>query len=115
MFYTLYGHLSKNSLNVLSVGQKISRDDIIGYVGNNSENGNWVPHLHFQIMLSMVGNKNDFPGVAYKKEINIWKSICPDPNLLFNDPNLINPVFNGSTNIITERRTYLGHISNGEL
>ena len=51
-------------------------------LGNTTENGNWAPHLHFQIVLSLLDYEVDFPGVAYFSEITVWKSICPNPNLL---------------------------------
>jgi hypothetical protein len=54
-----------------------------GFIILNEENGNWVPHLHFQLMLSLLEYENDFPGVALKSEIDFWKAICPNPNLLF--------------------------------
>jgi 4-aminobutyrate aminotransferase-like enzyme/Ser/Thr protein kinase RdoA (MazF antagonist) len=82
-FYTLYGHLSCISLKLFKKGDLIKKGELIAYVGNESENGNWSPHLHFQMMLDMLGNKTDFPGVAFPSEFQIWRSICPDPNLLF--------------------------------
>ena len=83
LFYTLYGHLNNTSLNVVIKGQKVEKGALIGYIGDNYENGDWAPHLHFQIILDMFDNKNDFPGVASYSETEVWKSICPDPNLLF--------------------------------
>jgi len=83
LFYSLYGHLSRTSIPLVNVGQEVNQGQLIGYIGNSDENGNWAPHLHFQWMLDMLGNKHDFPGVAYQNEIAIWTSLCPDPNLLF--------------------------------
>lgn len=82
-FYTLYGHLSKESIEKHIIGDTIKKGERIGRLGNYEENGEWVPHLHFQIMLSLLDYKNDFPGVALESEIDFWKSICPNPNLLF--------------------------------
>lgn len=82
-FYTLYGHLSEKSTLQHKTGNTLKKGDNIGVLGNYEENGNWVPHLHFQIMLSLLHFKNDFPGVALESEITYWKSICPNPNLLF--------------------------------
>ena len=81
VFYTLYGHLSKDSLSNLKVGQTFTKGQQIGNIGNYPENGNWPPHLHFQIILDMLGLSGDYPGVAYHDEREIWKSICPDPSL----------------------------------
>jgi len=87
-FYSLYGHLSKKSLDIHQPGDKLERGELLGYIGGTSENGNWPPHLHFQLMLDMLGNKTDFPGVAYPHELDLWKSICPDPNLIFKQSGL---------------------------
>ena len=66
-----------------SLGDEIKSGEQIGVLGNTTENGDWVPHLHFQIMLSLLDFKDDFPGVALESEVPFWKSICPNPNLLF--------------------------------
>ncbi len=89
VFYTLYGHLSKRSIGNLTLGKKIKKGKKMAELGAPSENGNWTPHLHFQIMLDLLDYKNDFPGVGLPSTINVWSSICPDPNLLFEDGNLI--------------------------
>lgn len=83
IFYTLYGHLSLSSLDILSNGQDVKQGDLIGFIGSPIENGDWAPHLHFQIILDMLQYQNDYPGVAYFQQLDVWKSICPDPNLLF--------------------------------
>ncbi|GIR99539.1 MAG: hypothetical protein CM15mP102_03600 [Flavobacteriales bacterium] len=31
----------------------------------------------------MLDYKIDFPGVCYFNQIDVWKDLCPDPNLLF--------------------------------
>ncbi len=84
-FYTLFGHLSQGSLSLSNVGDQIKKGDWIASIGDAPQNGNWPPHLHFQIMLDMLDEQHDFPGVAYPTEIETWKSICPDPALLFPD------------------------------
>jgi len=83
VFYTLYGHLSRVSLEVLKKDQLLLKGDKIGFIGDDSENGNWFPHLHFQIITDLLRNTNNFPGVAFPSEIERWKSICPDPSQLF--------------------------------
>ena len=87
-YYTLYGHLTVASATQHNVGDIIKKGQKIAELANYPENGNWVPHLHFQIMLSIMDYKIDFPGVAYHKQINVWKSLCPNPNLLFKSRNL---------------------------
>lgn len=77
IFYTLYGHLSLDSLDGLAVGNKIERGQFFCKIGDFPINGNWSPHLHFQIILDLFGKKGDFPGVAFPSESNIWLSNCP--------------------------------------
>ena len=57
-FYTIYGHLSKKCLKNMQIGQKIKRGEIIAEIGSYPINGNWPPHLHFQIALHLMGEKD---------------------------------------------------------
>ena len=81
-FYTLYGHLEKRSLENLKEGQKVKQGEQIATLGAALENGNYAPHLHFQIILDMGGKKGDYPGVAARKDLDFYLDNCPDPNLL---------------------------------
>jgi len=107
-FYTLYGHLSVDSATRYKVGAQLKAGDEIGVLGNCAENGNWAPHLHFQIMLSMLDYKIDFPGVGYYKQMKVWKSLCPDPNLLFKTKGLAGALPVANADIITYRKQHLG-------
>jgi len=84
VFYTLYGHLSKDSLNNISVGDTIQKGNKFAEIGNETENGNWPTHLHFQIITDMLGNKGDFPGVTNKQDKSKFLELCPNPNLILN-------------------------------
>src|SRR5216684_3689238 len=53
-FFTLYGHLSKDSLVGLEVGQRVARGQTFARVGSAQENGGWTPHVHFQIVLDLL-------------------------------------------------------------
>ena len=81
-FYTLYGHLSLNSIKNLQEGQLILKGDIFAEFGIPSENGQWPPHLHFQIIADLQGWKGDYPGVCKLSESEKWLSNCPDPDLI---------------------------------
>lgn len=107
-FYTLYGHLSAESATKNRVGDTIKKDEKIGALGASQENGNWVPHLHFQIMLSLLDYKNDFPGVAYYNQIDVWKNICPNPNVLFKSEALQKTVGTSNAELINYRKQHLG-------
>ena len=107
-FFTLYGHLSLVSISDKTAGHIIKKGENIGYLGTVAENGNWAPHLHFEIMLSMLGYSTDFPGVAYPKEVSVWKSICPDPNLLFKSEFLEPKDELTEAELLAYRKKYLG-------
>ncbi|HKV26186.1 MAG TPA: aminotransferase class III-fold pyridoxal phosphate-dependent enzyme [Candidatus Acidoferrum sp.] len=85
-FFTLYGHLSEESLRSLRPGQSIARGQQFAQIGTIDENGGWPPHLHFQIILDLLELQNDFPGVARASERGVWTSLSPDPNLLLAIP-----------------------------
>jgi len=85
-FFTLYGHVSKESLVSLEVGQRVSRGQPFARVGSAQENGGRTPHVHFQIILDLLELGADFPGVAYASQRSVWKSLSPDPNLLLGIP-----------------------------
>lgn len=85
-FYTLYGHLSAESLAGLSPGQVVTRGQQIATIGDVSVNGGWPPHLHFQIICDLLGREGEFPGVARPSQREIWLSLSPDPNLMVGVP-----------------------------
>ena len=81
-FFTLYGHLARREYDALYKGQAIKIGDAFTAVGPYPENGDWPPHLHFQVMADMQGRHGDFPGVALPSERKQWAALCPDPNLI---------------------------------
>ena len=81
-FYTLYGHLSRRETALLRPGMVIEKGQTFTEVGPAPENGDWPPHLHFQVIADMLGLEGDFPGVALPEEQPKWASLCPDPNLI---------------------------------
>lgn len=81
-FYTLYGHLSLNSIKNIQEGEHIKKGDVFAEFGIPFENGQWPPHLHFQIILDMDRTKGDYPGVCKYSERESYLSNCPDPDLI---------------------------------
>ena len=81
-FYSLYGHLSLASLKNLKVGDSVFEGQTIGFLGDSSVNGNYAPHLHFQLIKDLQNNHGDYPGVSNKKMLDFYKENCPDPNFL---------------------------------
>lgn len=54
----------------------------IGELGLPAENGQWPPHLHFQLIASMEGWEGDYPGVCRYSEKDHYLLNCPDPDLI---------------------------------
>ncbi|QJX49107.1 peptidoglycan DD-metalloendopeptidase family protein [Hymenobacter taeanensis] len=81
-FYTLYGHLTRRETLLLRPGMAIEKGEVFTEVGPAPENGDWPPHLHFQVISDMLGLTGDFPGVALPAERDKWAALCPDPNLI---------------------------------
>ena len=82
IFYTLYGHLSLESINNLKVGTFYKKGQQLGTLGDSSVNGDYAPHLHFQIIKKLVNKFGDYPGVCSKKDLKHYLDNCPDPNIL---------------------------------
>ena len=85
-FYTLYGHLSRESLAGLGVGTQVRAGQRIATLGDASVNGGWTPHLHLQIICDLMELGTDFPGVARPAHRRAWTALCPDPNLVARIP-----------------------------
>ena len=81
-FYTLYGHLSLSSLNGKELGAFFKKGQCIATLGTPKENGDYPPHLHFQIIIDLQDNFGDYPGVCSSREVDYYRENCPDPNLL---------------------------------
>ena len=82
-FFTLYGHLSLDTLDRVAVGQAVVAGEQIASVGEPPGNGNWPPHLHFQQINDLLGLGVDFPGVAPKSEQEYWLDLSPSPARFF--------------------------------
>lgn len=85
-FFTLYAHLDRSVLDGLSPGMFVKKGAVIAHVGKYPENGGWPPHLHFQIVVDMLDEEGDYPGVATPREREVWRSFCPDPTPVLQIP-----------------------------
>jgi peptidoglycan LD-endopeptidase LytH len=82
VFHTLYGHLSLNSIKNMQEGDVVRKGDVFCEFGIPFENGQWPPHLHFQIIRDMEDLKGDYPGVCKFSEREKYLSNCPDADLI---------------------------------
>jgi len=108
-FYTLYGHLSLTSLEGLEKGMFVKKGQAFAAIGPAPENGNWPPHLHFQLILDMLEKTGDFPGVAFPDEKSIWLSLCPSGAPFFATGDIFSPSpAMDKTEILEKRKRQLG-------
>ena len=66
-------------------GQLVRAGQAIATVGAPPGNGNWPPHLHFQLILDLLGLGQNFPGVARASEQSYWLGLSPSPARFFPD------------------------------
>ena len=108
-FFTLYGHLTRETLRQLRVGQAVARGEKFARVGAMQENGGWPPHVHFQIVMDLLDRDADFPGVALASEHGVWTSLSPDPNVLLGIPGArVQGKEVGTAGTLAARRSLLG-------
>lgn len=82
-FFTLYGHLGTDIFERLSAGQRVTAGEHIATVGAPPGNGNWPPHLHFQLIRDLAGLGTEFPGVAARHDLDRWRVLSPSPAAFF--------------------------------
>ena len=109
MFFTLHGHLGRDALDRVRQGQRVSRGDRIGTIGDIDVNGGWTPHLHLQLITDLLDRDGEFPGVARSDQRALWLSLSPDPNLLTRLPaeRLTGP-HRPPASILASRRAHVG-------
>ncbi|WP_127846477.1 peptidoglycan DD-metalloendopeptidase family protein [Psychroflexus aestuariivivens] len=83
-FYSLYGHLSEDSISGLKVGDYFDKGTEIAKLGKYEVNGNYPPHLHFQLIVDLQNYYGDYPGVSTLFDLGYYRYNCPNPNLILN-------------------------------
>ncbi len=79
---TLYGHLSRESIAELAVGQRVECREAFARLGALEENGGWPPHLHLQCITDALDHSGNYLGVAVPDALAVWSSLSPDPSPL---------------------------------
>jgi murein DD-endopeptidase MepM/ murein hydrolase activator NlpD len=82
VFHALYGHLSLKDLDGLHEGKLFAKGEMVAHFGMPNENGEWPPHLHYQLIIDMQSRKGDFPGVCKLSERDQYLANCPDADLI---------------------------------
>jgi len=107
-FFTLYGHLDPASIAAHKVGDALKKGTLVGLLGSIENNGNWAPHLHFQILLDLMDYTDNFPGVQTYQSQELWADLCPDPNLMFQLKSLKPQIKSTQTDLLNYRKKHLG-------
>lgn len=81
-FYTLYGHLSLESIGNINIGDFLKKGSQLATLGDATVNGDYAPHLHFQIIKKIDSVFGDYPGVCSENDLSFYLKNCPDPNIL---------------------------------
>ena len=81
-FYTLYGHLSPQSLRRHKIGKKVLQGKCLGTVGTPENNGGWPSHLHWQVILDIGDNRGNYHGVCNEADKEYYLTNCPNPAAL---------------------------------
>ena len=82
VFHALYGHLALKDLDGLYEGKPVCGGDLIAHFGIPKENGQWPPHLHYQLIINMQNKVGDYPGVCKPSEREMYLANCPDADLI---------------------------------
>lgn len=79
--FALYGHLSLQSVKRNKIGSTVEAGQVIGWLGNEHENGHWHPHLHYQLSVEDPGEA-DMPGVVSQPHREQSLKLYPDPEVV---------------------------------
>lgn len=80
-FWVLYGHLSLESIDHWSKGDRFEAGAILARLGSEDENGGWPPHVHVQLS-NHAPVDGDLPGVVTAEDRETALENYPDPRLV---------------------------------
>ena len=71
-----------SSIIGLNKSTQILKGEVVGFLGDTKVNGDYAPHLHFQIIKDIEHYQGDYPGVSSAANLEFYTTNCPDPNLV---------------------------------
>ncbi len=107
-FFSLYGHLTVDSLDGLGIGQPIGKGTEFARVGSAPTNGDWWAHVHVQLITDLLDVPCNMDGAVRASERRVWTSVCPDPNLILGIPPARLPHQARTPEISAARRAQVG-------
>ncbi|HEY1385127.1 MAG TPA: aminotransferase class III-fold pyridoxal phosphate-dependent enzyme [Dongiaceae bacterium] len=78
-FYSLWGHLSAQTVRDRKAGEQLRAGEAIGQLGDARENGNWQPHVHVQLITYEPEHAGDIIGAGEAGHLDVWRELFPDP------------------------------------
>ncbi|MGZ0700759.1 aminotransferase class III-fold pyridoxal phosphate-dependent enzyme [Pseudomonas piscis] len=85
-FLTLWGHMAQEALDRLQPGDCLEAGALVGYMGADTENGGWLPHLHVQMSTDIQLKACEFIGVGERAYLDVWADLFPDASTLAGIP-----------------------------
>lgn len=107
-FFTLYRHLSPDSVAALAEGQTVEPGQVIGKLGSGDPGTGELPHLHCQLITDLLDGKEGFPAMVPVACREVWKGLSLDPNLILGIPPERFPVEWSFEQTVAQRRELLG-------
>ncbi|WP_053150690.1 aminotransferase class III-fold pyridoxal phosphate-dependent enzyme [Pseudomonas protegens] len=85
-FLTLWGHMAHEALTRLKPGDRLEAGALVGHMGADTENGGWLPHVHFQMSTDTQLQASEFIGVGERAYLEVWADLFPDASTLAGIP-----------------------------
>ena len=82
-FWTLYAHLSPDSVTALHLGRQIRGGEVFATL---AKAGKKPAHLHLQIVTDDLGLGAEMPHHAGDGDWSVWRAISPDPSVILGVP-----------------------------
>lgn len=101
---SLWGHLAPRSIASLKPGQTLPKGAVVGRLGDSSENGGWVPHLHLQLVGTDELVPADIIGVGESAFRSLWEAIYPDASTFAGVPNELRSPHTSNPEHLRQRR-----------
>ena len=67
------------------------------------------PHLHFQIIIDLMDEKKNFPGVVEENLWSMWTKISPNPNLILKIPETFFKKNTNIKNLLQQKKIYISN------
>jgi len=78
-FWTLWGHLEHASVRERRIGERLEAGARVARLGDQAENGGWVPHVHLQLSTAAYDDVGIIPGVGEEAFVDVWEDLFPRP------------------------------------